>query len=145
MSRTHVWSEWRALAGRCRVCLPAIDQRSLATAAAFVLPSSPAPAPHCISVCATLCNCTLSPRFRWRMWHRRSYNLVTLLGLWLIPCALCVYAQSWRFVCVWSLYTAGTLWHIRLARAVPLDKSTPRQDLVSIAPFGVGCGAALWQ
>ena len=36
----------------------------------------------------------------WRKTHRRSYDLVTLGGLWLIPPIASVFGQFWRFLTV---------------------------------------------
>lgn len=41
----------------------------------------------------------------WRKRHKRSYDLVTLLGLWLIPPIICLHVGYWRFITV----SAGTL------------------------------------
>lgn len=36
----------------------------------------------------------------WRKRHKRSYDLVTLLGLWLIPPIICLHVGYWRFITV---------------------------------------------
>ena len=36
----------------------------------------------------------------WRKRHRRSYDLATLVGLWLIPPVICLYLGLWRFLTV---------------------------------------------
>jgi len=38
---------------------------------------------------------------RWRKAHRRSYELVTLIGLWLVPPVISVQLLYWRFILVW--------------------------------------------
>jgi hypothetical protein len=45
---------------------------------------------------------------RWRTRHRRSYDLVTLLGLWLVPAIMSVQLHFWRFLVVWICYTLVT-------------------------------------
>jgi hypothetical protein len=42
---------------------------------------------------------------RWRKAHRRSYELVTLIGLWLVPPVISVQLLYWRFILVWMLCT----------------------------------------
>ena len=39
---------------------------------------------------------------RWRKKHQRSYDLVTLIGLWMVPAAISVQLQFWRFLAVRS-------------------------------------------
>jgi RING finger protein 121 len=36
----------------------------------------------------------------WRKAHRRSYELVTLIGLWLVPPIFSIFGQFWRFLFV---------------------------------------------
>ena len=36
----------------------------------------------------------------WRKAHRRSYELVTLIGLWLIPPVISLFGHFWRFLAV---------------------------------------------
>lgn len=36
----------------------------------------------------------------WRKSHRRSYELVTLIGLWLIPPIISLFGHFWRFLAV---------------------------------------------
>ena len=38
--------------------------------------------------------------FLWRKKHKRSYELVTLLGLWLIPPIMSLHLHFWRFIVV---------------------------------------------
>lgn len=46
--------------------------------------------------------------FYWKKQHKRSYELVTLMGLWLVPMVISVYAIWWRFVLVWLAYSGVT-------------------------------------
>lgn len=62
----------------------------------------------------------------WKTKHARSYNIVSLTGLWIIPLGMSVYHSYWRFCGVWMLFTLVTLYIIRLARCKPLGGKTPR-------------------
>ena len=66
--------------------------------------------------------------YRWRQWHRRSYTLVTLVGLWLIPAGVSLFAASvLRFQLTWIAFSAATIWQIKQSRRKPLDAATPRR------------------
>ena len=43
----------------------------------------------------------------WRKRHQRSYELVTLLGLWLVPPIICFHVGYWRFLAVRGAGHAG--------------------------------------
>ena len=45
---------------------------------------------------------------RWRKHHRRSYELVTLIGLWLVPAIISIQLVFWKFLIVWSAYSIVT-------------------------------------
>jgi RING finger protein 121 len=66
----------------------------------------------------------------WRRRARRSYELVTLVGLFLIPPVISVQIGAWRFVAVWALYSAVTgffLYSLAAARAGGMDKALPKR------------------
>jgi RING finger protein 121 len=66
----------------------------------------------------------------WRRRARRSYELVTLVGLFLIPPVISVQIGAWRFVAVWALYSAVTsffLYSLAAARAGGMDKTLPKR------------------
>eukprot|EP00887_Chlorella_sp_A99_P007802 scaffold20.g7802.t1 len=64
----------------------------------------------------------------WHKRHKRSYDLVQLLGLFLVPAAICLHAGFWRFLAVWLLYSGVTA-HFLAACSLRgrLDKSLPRR------------------
>lgn len=62
----------------------------------------------------------------WKQKHPRSYNLVSLTGLWIIPFLVSCYHYYWRFVGCWFLFSLITGHVIRLARCKPLGGKTPR-------------------
>ena len=45
---------------------------------------------------------------RWRKQHKRSYDLVTLIGLWLVPAIISIQLVFWRFLVVWAVYSGVT-------------------------------------
>lgn len=63
----------------------------------------------------------------WRKKHRRSYELVTLLGLWLIPPVICLHLGFWRFIAVWVLYSSVTLYYLYACSFKKLDKTLPKK------------------
>mmetsp|Transcript_35095 Transcript_35095/g.99531 ORF Transcript_35095/g.99531 Transcript_35095/m.99531 type:complete len:429 (-) Transcript_35095:345-1631(-) len=65
--------------------------------------------------------------FWWKKNHKRSYELVTLLGLWLFPAITCIVMHFWRFLMVWVLFTAVTGYLLSLCLARPMDRTTPRK------------------
>ncbi|CAG8481555.1 5350_t:CDS:2 [Ambispora gerdemannii] len=62
----------------------------------------------------------------WKQRHYRSFQAVTLVGLWLIPMYICIRAQFWRFLSIWVLYSLANFRVIYLASRKPLDHKTPR-------------------
>lgn len=65
---------------------------------------------------------------QWRKRDRRSYELVTLIGLWLIPPIVSVVGQFWLFLLVWGFYSGVTgifLYKCTFERA--MDKKLPKQ------------------
>lgn len=63
---------------------------------------------------------------QWKKRQYRSYSLVTLLGLWLIPVSISCYQQWWRFIIVWVLYSILSALILRSAAQRPILGSTPR-------------------
>jgi len=62
----------------------------------------------------------------WKQKHPRSYNVVSLLGLWLIPLGVSIYHFYWRFIIIWAIFSCITLRVMQLARRRPLGGKTPR-------------------
>jgi len=64
----------------------------------------------------------------WKQKHKRSYELVTLLGLWLMPAIFSIHLHFWRFLVVWVAFTAVTLHLLYLCSGKKkVDKETPRK------------------
>ena len=62
----------------------------------------------------------------WRRVHLRSFNTATLFGLWLFPMLMSAYLQYWRFLVVWTVYTAINAYILHGARRQPVEVGTPR-------------------
>ncbi|GBF93490.1 hypothetical protein Rsub_06623 [Raphidocelis subcapitata] len=64
----------------------------------------------------------------WKQKHKRSYELVTLLGLWLMPAIFSIHLGFWRFLVVWAGFTAVTLYLLWLCLGKKkVDMQTPRK------------------
>lgn len=62
----------------------------------------------------------------WKRKHFRSYQLCTLIGMWLVPPVISVHKGFWRFVCTWLLFTGMTGYVYRLSAADHISGKTPR-------------------
>ncbi|CAG8478824.1 2275_t:CDS:2 [Paraglomus brasilianum] len=63
----------------------------------------------------------------WKQKHYQSFQIVTLIGLWLIPMYLFgIYFQFLRFLTIWTLYSALNGYILHLASRKPLDQQTPK-------------------
>ena len=63
----------------------------------------------------------------WKKTHRRSYELVTLVGLWLIPPIISLFGHFWRFLGVWAFFSGVTgylLYKCTFERTI--EKSLPK-------------------
>ncbi|KAJ8955289.1 hypothetical protein NQ314_006902 [Rhamnusium bicolor] len=63
----------------------------------------------------------------WKKRHYKSYSMVTLLGMWLVPIVLCLRSQWWRFIFVWLLFSCITGLIVRKALQKPIERTTPSQ------------------
>lgn len=64
--------------------------------------------------------------YKWKTSHYRSYQFVTLFGMWLFPFIFNVRAGWYRMITVWSLFTLITVFIIWKATKSPLTPYTPR-------------------
>ncbi|RHZ74341.1 hypothetical protein Glove_226g36 [Diversispora epigaea] len=63
----------------------------------------------------------------WKQKHYRSFQAVTLFGLWLIPIFIFgLQAHFWRFSIIWTCYSLANTWVLYQASRKPLDHKTPR-------------------
>jgi len=64
--------------------------------------------------------------YKWKSYHPKSYHLVTLIGLWIIPLYFNIKLRWFRMLTVWTIYSIITLFIIYKAAKVPLQPQTPR-------------------
>lgn len=43
----------------------------------------------------------------WRKKHKRSYELVTLIGMWIVPPIISIFGEFWRFIAVRFVINIG--------------------------------------
>eukprot|EP00195_Chlamydomonas_chlamydogama_P012155 CAMPEP_0202897870 /NCGR_PEP_ID=MMETSP1392-20130828/6528_1 /ASSEMBLY_ACC=CAM_ASM_000868 /TAXON_ID=225041 /ORGANISM="Chlamydomonas chlamydogama, Strain SAG 11-48b" /LENGTH=379 /DNA_ID=CAMNT_0049583633 /DNA_START=134 /DNA_END=1273 /DNA_ORIENTATION=- len=65
--------------------------------------------------------------FLWKRKHQHSYDLVTLIGLWLMPAIFSLQLKFWRFIMVWLVYTVVTVYLLHMAMKRKLESTTPRK------------------
>ncbi|PSC69567.1 RING finger 121 [Micractinium conductrix] len=63
----------------------------------------------------------------WRKRHKRSYDLATLVGLWLIPPIISFQLACWRFLALWVLYSGVTGYYFWRCSAKHIQKEVPKQ------------------
>ncbi|KAL3234006.1 hypothetical protein MRX96_022762 [Rhipicephalus microplus] len=62
----------------------------------------------------------------WKKLHFKSYQRVTMVGMWLIPLCISVHSYWWRFVFIWTIFTVGTFIVMSWALQKPIAGTTPR-------------------
>jgi len=62
----------------------------------------------------------------WKTKSFKSFQSISLVGLWCFPILHSVYHSYARFSFVWSVYTAVTAYFMYLASQSPMAKSTPK-------------------
>ncbi|XP_026577401.1 RING finger protein 121 [Pseudonaja textilis] len=63
---------------------------------------------------------------QWKQRHPRSYNMVTLFQMWVVPLYFTVKLHWWRFLGIWVFFSAITAFVTFRATRKPLVQTTPR-------------------
>nr|XP_008990828.2 RING finger protein 175 isoform X3 [Callithrix jacchus] len=63
---------------------------------------------------------------QWRQRHSRSYNLVTLLQMWVVPLYFTIKLYWWRFLSMWGMFSVITSYILFRATRKPLSGRTAR-------------------
>ncbi|XP_018018380.1 RING finger protein 121 [Hyalella azteca] len=63
----------------------------------------------------------------WKKTHFKTYQQVSMVGVWLAPFIVCLNLQWWVFVFWWLVFTCITGLVMRSAMQRPLQPTTPRQ------------------
>ncbi|KAM3837507.1 LOW QUALITY PROTEIN: E3 ubiquitin ligase RNF121 [Vipera latastei] len=63
---------------------------------------------------------------QWKQRHPRSYNMVTLFQMWVVPLYFTVKLHWWRFLGIWIVFSAITAFVTFRATRKPLVQTTPR-------------------
>ncbi|XP_009572053.1 PREDICTED: RING finger protein 121-like, partial [Fulmarus glacialis] len=63
---------------------------------------------------------------QWKQRHPRSYNMVTLFQMWVVPLYFTIKLYWWRFLVIWVFFSAVTAFVTFRATRKPLVQTTPR-------------------
>lgn len=82
---------------------------------------------------------------RWRKQHKRSYDLVTLIGLWMVPAIISIQLVFWRFLVVWAVYSGVTgMYLYKCVFTDVWDTSVPKNIYIwFLGVFRVSVGTGL--
>ncbi|KAH0625338.1 hypothetical protein JD844_033865 [Phrynosoma platyrhinos] len=74
---------------------------------------------------------------QWKQRHPRSYNMVTLFQMWVVPLYFTVKLRWWRFLVIWVFFSAVTAFVTFRATRKPLVQTTPRIKPEDGMDFGI--------
>ncbi|XP_077053531.1 E3 ubiquitin ligase RNF121 isoform X2 [Siphateles boraxobius] len=74
---------------------------------------------------------------QWKQRHPKSYNLVTLFQMWVVPLYFTTKLHWWRFLVTWFIFSIVTAFITFRATRKPLDCTTPRIKPEDAMDFGV--------
>uniref|UniRef100_A0A4V0Y8N4 Putative ring-containing e3 ubiquitin ligase n=1 Tax=Rhodnius prolixus TaxID=13249 RepID=A0A4V0Y8N4_RHOPR len=61
----------------------------------------------------------------WKRRYPKSYQLVTLAAMWIIPMCLSIKNQWWRFIFLWLVFSCITAFIVKKAIEKPISGNTP--------------------
>uniref|UniRef100_A0A3Q2VVU1 Ring finger protein 175 n=1 Tax=Haplochromis burtoni TaxID=8153 RepID=A0A3Q2VVU1_HAPBU len=67
---------------------------------------------------------------QWKQRHHRSYNLVTLVQMWVVPLYFTIKLYWWRFLSMWGMFSVITSYVIFRATRKPLSCRTPSNKML---------------
>ncbi|GAB6032655.1 hypothetical protein CHUAL_011533 [Chamberlinius hualienensis] len=62
----------------------------------------------------------------WKKRWFQSYQIATLIAMWIIPFAFCIYHSWWRFIFIWLIFSSITIYILSKTRRQPIEGTTPR-------------------
>ncbi|KAJ3184416.1 hypothetical protein HDU85_001721 [Gaertneriomyces sp. JEL0708] len=62
----------------------------------------------------------------WKKYHVRSFNLLTLLGLWLVPPAMALNMGNWRYITIWACFSVINGLVLSKVMENPMKSTTPK-------------------
>ncbi|XP_022242231.1 RING finger protein 121-like isoform X2 [Limulus polyphemus] len=79
----------------------------------------------------------------WKKRHYRSYQRVSLLGMWIIPVLVSLRNHWWRFIIIWAIFTILTCIVVSRGLQKPISGRTPRLVykwfyLIYMISYGLG-------
>ncbi|XP_034060042.1 RING finger protein 121 isoform X2 [Gymnodraco acuticeps] len=74
---------------------------------------------------------------QWKQRHSKSYNLVTLFQMWVVPLYFTTKLHWWRFLSTWFIFSVITAYISFRATRKPLACTTPRIKPEDAMDFGV--------
>jgi RING finger protein 121/175 len=65
----------------------------------------------------------------WKKVHYKSFQFVTLIGLWVVPFFISIYFLYYRFLIFWAFYSFSTIYILKkIYFENPLEPNTPRYN-----------------
>jgi RING finger protein 121 len=68
----------------------------------------------------------------WKTKHFKSFQFVTMIGMWIIPFIISLKLLHVRFIIIWIIFTVITSIVAFKSSRVPINRTTPRQVYVNM-------------
>jgi len=62
----------------------------------------------------------------WKKYHPKSFQSITLIGLWIVPPVIGIFFKNFLYVTIWSLFVCANVVIYRKSKEKPLKPETPR-------------------